>query len=174
MEEFRRTTTLRVRSVIAWGFPLALGAMLLASSPLRYNSEPAADDASVVVRNLSLPGAFEVENRGPDIELAWAVTVQRQLKGRELNGQWSDEVTDLTLSEKCEASPRAGCVPLPRGAKRAPVRWNGLTCGSQCAATCRANIYLGPGRFRFVVSSCDGKRKFFGAAFEMPTRDKWK
>lgn len=159
MEEFRRTTTLRVRSAIAWGFPLALGAMLLA----------AADDAPVVVRNLSLPGAFEVENRGPDIELAWAVTVQR-----ELNGQWSDEVTDLTLSQKCEASPRAGCVPLPHGAKLAPVRWNGLTCGSQCAATCRANIYLGPGRFRFVVSSCDGKRKFFGAAFEMPTRDKWK
>jgi hypothetical protein len=169
MEEFRRTTTLRVRSVIGWGIPLALGAMLLASSPLRRDSEPAAEDAPVVVRNLSLPGAFEVENRGPDIELAWAVTLQRQLKGH-----WSDEVTDLTLSEKCGASPRAGCVPLLHGAKLAPVRWNGLTCGSQCAATCRANIYLGPGRFRFVVSSCDGKRKFFGAAFEMPTRDKWK
>jgi hypothetical protein len=169
MEEFRRTKTLRVRSVIAWGIPLALGAMLLASSPQRDDSEAAADDAPVVVRNLAMPGAFEVENRGPDIELAWAVNVQRQLKG-----QWSDEVTDLALSEKCEARPLAGCVPLPHGAKLAPVRWNGLTCGSQCAATCRANVYLGPGRFRFVVSSCDGKRKFFGAAFEMPTRDKWK
>jgi hypothetical protein len=169
MEEFRRTTTLRVRSVIAWAFSLVLGALLLASSPLRHDSEPGADDAPIVVRNLSPPGAFEIENRGPDIELSWPVTIQRQLKG-----QWSDEVTDLTLSEKCEASPRSGCISLPHGAKLSPARWNGLTCGSQCAATCRANVYLGPGRFRFVVTACDGKRKFFGPSFEMPTRDKGK
>jgi|HubBroStandDraft_1064217.scaffolds.fasta_scaffold608663_2 hypothetical protein len=169
MEEFRRTTALRVRSVGTWVFPMALGAMLLASSPPRQEPETPAADAPIVIRNLSLPGAFEIENRGPDIELAGAISVQRQLKG-----QWGDEVTDLMPGEKCEANPRTGCVPLPRGAKLRPVRWNGLTCGSQCPATCRANLYLGPGRFRFVASSCDGKRKFFGAAFEMPSRDKWK
>jgi hypothetical protein len=142
-------------------------ALSFASAPLQHASEPPPDEASVVVRNLSLPGAFEIENRGPDIELAWAVTIQRELKG-----EWSDHATDLTLIEKCGQSPPSGCVPLPHGAKLRPARWNGLTCGSQCAATCRANLYLGPGRFRFVVTSCDGKRKFRGPAFELPSQVK--
>jgi hypothetical protein len=168
MEEFRRTQGMRAWSAAAWAFPMALGALWLATSPLQHASEP-PDEASIVVRNLSLPGAFEVENRGPDIELAGAITIQREVKG-----EWSDHVTDLTLIEKCGQSPPAGCVPLAHGAKLRPVRWNGLTCGSQCAATCRANLYLGPGRFRFVASSCDGKRKFPGPAFEMPSQGKYK
>jgi hypothetical protein len=167
MEKFRRTQGMKAGWAIAWAFPAVLGALWLGSAPLQHASETPPDDATVVVHNLSLPGAFEVENRGPEIELAWAVTIQRELKG-----EWSDRVTDLALVEKCGQSPPAGCVPLPHGAKIRPVRWNGLTCGAQCAATCRANVYLGPGRFRFVASSCDGKRKFPGPAFEMPARGK--
>src|ERR1700684_1768403 len=121
MEEFRRTPGVKARSAAAWAFPVVLGALSFASSPLQHASEPPPDEASVVVRNLSQPGSFEVENRGPDIELAWEVTIQRELKG-----EWSDHVTDLTLIEKCGISPPAGCVPLPHGAKLRPVRWNGL------------------------------------------------
>jgi hypothetical protein len=169
MAEFRRTQGMKARCVAVWVVPVLLGAVSCASSPVEHASAPPPEEVSVVVRNLSLPGAFEVENLGPDIELAWAVTVQRHSKS-----EWSDEVTDLTLIEKCGQTPPAHCVPLAHGARLRPVRWNGLTCGSQCAATCRANVYLGPGEFRFVVSSCDGKHKFPGPAFEMPPHDQWK
>jgi hypothetical protein len=164
MEEFRRTQGMKAA---AFALPVVLVALSLATSHLQRASESLPDEASVVVRNLSLPGAFEVENLGPDTELAGAVTIQRDLKG-----EWSNEVTDLTLVQKCGQTPPASRVLLPHGVKLRPVPWNGLTCGSQCAATCRANLYLGPGRFRFVVSSCDGKHKFPGPAFEMPSRGK--
>src|SRR5271166_2106705 len=157
MEDFRRTPGMKAGYLASLVFPAVLVTFWLAGPPLQHSSEPPPDEASVAVRNLSPPGAFEVTNRGPETELAWAVTIQRDLKG-----EWNDEVTDLTLVEKCGQSPPDGCVALPQGAKLRPVSWNGLTCGSQCAATCRANLYLGPGRFRFVVSSCDGKRKFRG------------
>jgi hypothetical protein len=168
MEEFRRTQGMKARSAAVWALPVVLGALSCASPPVEHASEPPPEEVTVLVRNLSRPGSFEVENLGPDIELAWAVAVHRHLQG-----EWSDEVTDLTLIQKCGQTPPAGCVPLAHGAKLRPVRWNGLTCGSQCAATCRANLYLGPGQFRFVVSSCDGKHKFPGPAFEMPAHDKW-
>lgn len=164
MAEFRRAQGMKAA---AFAFPVVLVALSLASSHRQHASESPPDEASVVVRNLSLPGAFEVENRGPDTELAVSVTIQRDLKG-----EWSNEVTDLTLVQRCGQSPPAGRVILPHDAKLRPVRWNGLTCGSQCSATCRANLYLGPGRFRFVVSSYDGKHKFPGPAFEMPSHGK--
>ena len=162
MEELRRTQGMKA---IAFAFAVALVALSVASSHPQQASKSLPDEASVLVRNLSPPGAFEVENRGPDIELAGTVTIQRDLKG-----EWSDEVTDLVLVQKCGQSPPDGRVLLPHGGKLRPVPWNGMTCGSQCPATCRANVYLGPGRFRFVVSSYDGKHNFTGPTFEMPAR----
>lgn len=162
MEELRRTQGMKA---LAFAFLVALVALSVASLHPQHSPKSLPDEASVLVRNLSPPGAFEVENRGPDIELARTVTIQRDLKG-----EWSDESTDLALVEKCEKSPLNGRVLLPHGATLRPVLWNGMSCGSQCAATCRANLYLGPGRFRFVVSSYDGKHNFTGPTFEMPSR----
>ncbi len=166
MEELRRPQGL---NAIAWVCAMVLGASSCASSPVEHASEIPPNEVSVVVRNLSQPGAFEVENTGDDIALSWAVTIQRQR-----NGQWSDEVTDLTLIEKCGQTPPAHCVSLAHGGKLRPVPWNGLTCGSQCPAPCRANLYLGPGRFRFVVSSCDGELKYAGPGFDMPAHESGK
>ena len=122
-----------------------------------------------MVRNLFPAGSFEIENQGPDIELTWAVAIQRYA-----DGQWTDAVTDLTLAKACGRGPESGCVRLAHSAKIRPERWNGLTCGSQCPAPCRANVYLGPGRFRFVVSSCDRRHQFMGPAFGMPAEGKSK
>jgi len=159
---------MNLRAVAAWSLPFLLCALSAAGCGLQHAAEPPPDDASVVVRNLALAGAFEVEDRGPDIQLASAVTVERDWKG-----EWRREVTDLTLAENCVQRPLAACVGLAHGAKLRPLRWNGLTCGStECRAPCRANIYLGPGRFRLVVSSCDGKRKFVGPVFELPAESK--
>ncbi len=137
-------------------------AWILPAFALLYCAGP-AEVTTVTVRNLAKPGAFELDNPGPGVDLASRLAVER-----EVNGRWTAEVTDLTLIEKCGQPPPAACLHLPHGATLHPVPWNGLTCGSQCPATCRANIYLGPGRFRFVVSSCGGTQKFPGPAFEMP------
>ncbi len=148
-----------IRSALVWAL-LMMALLSCASS---------AEQGTVVVRSLSPPGSFEVENQGPDIELAWTVTVQRYV-----DGQWTDTVTDLALAEACGQAPGSGCVRLAHSTKIRPKPWNGLTCGSQCPAACRANVYAGPGRFRFVVSSCDRRKKFTGPAFEMPAEGKSK
>ena len=155
MEGFRRTDAMTNRSALFWALPM-MALLSCAGS---------AEQATVVVRNLSPAGAFEVENQGLDIELAWTVTVQRYA-----DGHWTDEVTDLALAEECGQAPESGCVRLTHSAKIRPKRWNGLTCGSQCPAPCRANVYLGPGRFRFVVSSCDRRQRFVGPPFAMPAQ----
>ena len=121
----------------------------------------AADTLSI--RNLRPPGAFEVENRGPTVTLARPVQVQR-----ELSSGWSDEVTDLELRPNCAQPATGACIPIAGGATLRPPPWNGLTCASQCPAGCRANIHLGPGRFRFVLSSCQSGEKFYGPAFDLP------
>ena len=117
----------------------------------------------VIIRNLTNAGAFEVENAGPDLDLAWSIAVQR-----EQDGAWVDEVTDIGVVRKCGESNPGSCVRLAHGTRFLPLPWNGLSCGSQCPASCRPNICLGPGRFRFVVASCDGKQRFAGPAFFLP------
>ena len=91
MEELRRTHGMKA---LAFAFLVALVALSVASLHPQHSPKSLPDEASVLVRNLSPPGAFEVENRGPDIELARTVTIQRDLKG-----EWSDESTDLALVE---------------------------------------------------------------------------
>lgn len=118
--------------------------------------------SDIVVTNLPQPGAVEIANHGPDVELSTKLLVQREYKG-----EWRDETTDCRLIERCGDSPGACRRVVHNGILR-PVPWNGLICASQCSAGCRANLYLGPGKFRFVVESCDGKSRAFGPPFEMP------
>jgi len=144
----------------------ALTGVSCARQDLRADARQEATQETVVVRNLDIPGAFEVENRGPALELASRVVVQK-LEG----GAWTDRATDLILAETCDWNPKPGCRTVERGAKLRPPRWNGLVCSGQCPLGCRANLYLGPGQFRFVVTSCDRKQRFFGPAFIMPDYD---
>lgn len=153
---------MRTGIVVTWSCVTVLLTLSCATVPGQNTAEAASKGAAaVVVRNLAQAGSFEVENGGPNIDLAPAVQLQQ-----EVNGEWIDQVTDLRLIEKCGGGKAVGCVRLAHGAKLVAVKWNGLNCGSQCTATCRANARLGPGRFRVVVSSCDGKQKFVGKGFE--------
>ena len=86
---------------------------------------------------------------------------------REYNGEWRDETTDLRLIEKCGEAP-GECRNLAHAETLQPVAWNGLVCASQCSASCRANLNRGPGRFRFIVQSCNRKLRAVGPAFNMP------
>ncbi len=121
----------------------------------------------VLVRNLQQPGTFEVDNTGPAIQLWSQVKLQRFQ-----NGQWQEEQgTNLFLAESCGWNQQPVCQTLPQGAKLHPFPWNGLSCGGQCPMVCRANDFLGPGQFRFVVTTCDRKRSFYGPAFTLPDYD---
>jgi hypothetical protein len=124
------------------------------------------DEQTVVVTNLEKPGAFEVENRGSSIELSSQVIVQRLE-----DGKWQDRATDLVLSDRCDSNQASLCRTLPHAAKLRPVPWNGELCSGQCMLGCRANAFLGPGQLRFVVTTCDRKRRFYGPVFTLPDYD---
>jgi hypothetical protein len=115
----------------------------------------------VIIRNLQPPGAFEIENTGEEIDLAWPVGVQQQTAAG-----WEDRVVqDLRLIESCEPPPGTPCRRLSKGGKIRPIPWPGFSHTGQCEKSARANLYLGPGTFRFVVASCDGAHKFYGEPF---------
>jgi len=116
----------------------------------------------VSVRNLTIPGAFEVVNKGGEVSLSSHVQVQRLF-----NGTWQNEGTDVRLVRSCNSSQIPDCITLHRGERLRPPPWNGLSCASQCAADCRGNWMSPPGTFRFLVISCSGGKSFAGPAFYM-------
>ena len=159
---------LRCNGSVKWA-SLAGLAILIASCALPPPGDAVtkAADETVVLRNLESSGAVEIENRGPTISLWWQMRLQR-FEG----GEWREEKgLNLVILATCEWNRRLGCQPFEHGAKLRPVPWNGLSCGGQCWASCRANVFLGPGQFRFVANSCDQKRSFYGPAFMMPDYD---
>ena len=158
----------RHRTLIALAVLAMAAAMCLSCARTASNAAAITDAApeTILVRNLETPGSFEVENRGPAIAMYSQVIVQEMVEGK-----WQDRATDLILSETCDWNPKAGCRTLGQGAKLRPPAWNGLICSGQCPLGCRANAYLGPGSFRFVVMSCDQKQRFYGPAFTMPDYD---
>ena len=120
---------------------------------------------SVSVRNLTPPGAFEVVNEsGGEVSLSSRVQVHSHYKGA-----WQNEEADLHLVHSCDLDPLQipACVTLHAGEHLRPPPWNGFSCSSQCPSSCRGNIVLPPGTFRFVVAPCSGGDSIVGPAFEM-------
>ena len=97
---------------------------------------------------------------GDDVELSREVIVER-------NGDGGTALT-LQLIEMCGAPDAGACVSIPARATFTPVAWTGMSCDSQCPRPCRANYHLGPGTFRFVVRTCDGRRHWESAWFSLP------
>jgi len=121
-----------------------------------------SDAQSVSVRNLTPPGAFEVVSEGGEVSLSSRVQVQSLF-----NGVWQNEDTDVQLVRSCNPPQIPACVTLHDGERLQPPPWNGRSCGSQCSATCRINMMLPPGTFRFSVALCSGGESIVGPAFEM-------
>lgn len=117
---------------------------------------------SVVVNNLPKAGAFSVVNKGADIELQRSVVVEK----REKNG-WTRTEADVRLIGSCTESETGATRLVRRGETLVVVPWNGWSCDGQCPRPCRANIYLGPGEFRFVVMSADRRQRFVGPPFRL-------
>lgn len=77
-----------------------------------------------------------------------------------------DNGPGFRLLTSCDDAPPA-CIELAPGKALRPVPLSGMSCSSQCNATCFANGWIGPGTLRLSVDTCDGKR-LDGPAFELP------
>jgi len=122
---------------------------------------------SVVVNNLKSPGSFSVTNNDNDIHLLRKVLVEKQQ-----GGTWTATDADVRLIATCDETETGTTRLLKRGEKLDVKFWNGWSCDGQCPRPCRANVFLGPGTFRFVVRSEDGKKRFEGPPFELGPESK--
>ncbi len=129
---------------------------------------PAPD---VVVVNGATPGSFSIQvGLVGAVELSTYVEIQREVDG----GFVPSGVTDVVLTTACDPDlalrggrSLARCTTLPGGTTLTPPPFTGMGCASQCNMVCHWNAPVTPGTFRFVVTSCDGKRRFEGPAFVM-------
>lgn len=122
-----------------------------------------APSRTVVIQNLQPPGSFSVTNNGPEIALLRSVLVERQAA----DGQWESTDADVRLIASCDEAEDGEVRVLKAGETLVVKSWDGWSCDGQCPRPCRANIYLGPGEFRFVVFSADRASRFEGASFHL-------
>ena len=97
--------------------------------------------------------AITVVNRdASEARIAPGVRVER-----ELEGAWSalGDVGPISLRMDC-AHEAVECVALVPGAELHPPEWLGTIGDAQCA--CERCVPAEPGRYRFVIESCDGHR----------------
>lgn len=134
----------------------ACTAVLFATGTAQSLATPSVD--------VQLPGKFgalRVVNGAVPVQLDSSIGVQRRV-----NDRWeSVPVANFFLRAKCGSSPYS-CVSLGPGAELEPVPWTGNSCNSQCPTPCDLNGPLRPGIYRFLITSCDGKRTFASAPFE--------
>lgn len=145
MGQFRRETLGLALTVMAWT-ACAGGAV----------------NSAIVIKNLEKPGAFSVTNEGPDIDLERHVVVEKQE-----GGAWTNTDADVRLIASCEELETGTTRRLARGETLVVKGWDGWSCDGQCPRPCRANLYLGPGTFRFVVQASGGKQRWEGPAFQL-------
>jgi len=120
------------------------------------------EQQAIKVTNLAKPGSVSVSNTGPAIRVKRRIVVEQQASGK-----WVPTDAYFDLIGYCGDPARQDCREL-KGETIEVVPWTGYSCSAQCARPCRENSYLGPGAFRFVVVTCDGKQRFEGAPFELP------
>lgn len=132
-----------------------------AESPVATKATQAAE---VEIRNQPVPGAIEIVTQGAAVDLAPGLTVERQLADGSFEPVRNLDLGSMKLVSSCAQSTTA-CVRVDERGLR-PVPWSGMSCSSQCNRSCDKNQRLS-GRFRFVVSSCDGKTRYEGPVFEL-------
>ena len=106
--------------------------------------------------------ALRLANTGTEpLELAAQVAIEREEAGR-----WApvEDVGRVTVRPSCEVEAPP-CTTLAPGVELFPPSWLGTVGDAQCA--CEPCTPVGPGRYRFVVSSCDGARRFTGDPFAL-------
>jgi hypothetical protein len=118
---------------------------------------------AVQVLNGPRPGSLELRVNGT-AEVSSELIVERQLDDGSFEPLQNLDLGSMRLVASCDQRINA-CVRIDERGLR-PVPWSGMSCSSQCNRSCDKNVRL-HGRFRFVVTSCDGKSRFEGPVFEL-------
>ncbi len=121
----------------------------------RSDERPPGGPAPAGVRVASIPGRYRevgisVEAHGPG-----SVRLRRALRVERATGDGFERVgaEGLTLRPDC-ATEAPECVELAPGAELRPPPWTGALGDAQCGCDeCRP---APAGRYRFVVTTCDG------------------
>lgn len=127
----------------------------------------AAVATGVSITNLA-PGIFSVT-----VDEALGLRSIARIERRDDRGGWStipglDGGQGFRLTAACDR-PLPACLEANPGTPLLPVPWSGMGCSAQCNAACDKNVAVGPGTFRLVVDTCDG-RVATGEPFELPSQ----
>lgn len=128
----------------------------------------AANAANAPRLALTLLGAGELEVSAP---APARVAVAADIERRDERGAWVPlENLDLGKGYRlvAQCTQTDACATVAPGAALRVEPWRGLDCSAQCNDTCRANAWLGPGTFRFVVHDCEGKNPLASPVFTLP------
>ena len=129
----------------------------------------AAAPAGLVLAGGAGPGSLILANRGAgQVTIARAIGVER----RDATG-WTAVHTEFNAVSSCPMPDRpapapAAVVSIPAGGSLKVVPWRGYTCSGQCETACMANLYLGPGTFRFVATMLPARARVTGPGFALP------
>ncbi|QYE33266.1 hypothetical protein KZX46_00140 (plasmid) [Polymorphobacter sp. PAMC 29334] len=131
----------------------------------------AAQPPGLTLAGGARPGSLNIANRGGGpVTIARAIGVER----RDRDG-WTAVHTEFNAVSSCPIPGRPvlaakAAVSIPAGGNLKVVPWQGYTCSGQCENACMADIYLGPGTFRFVATVLPMGDRVTGLNFAMPPK----
>jgi len=138
-----------------------------ASSTLAAQPPAPESSPTVEIRNGPSPGWLKIKPNG-DIDLASELIVEQLLDDGSFKPLQNLDGGSMKLVTACGQNV-GGCVRIDKCGIQ-PVRWSGMSCSAQCNYACKKDSVL-RGKFRFVVTSCDGTRRFEGSVFDYETPD---
>jgi hypothetical protein len=110
------------------------------------------------------PGGLHIVNHGAAaVGILRAITVQKKERST-----WVPITTEFNAVSSCNATSLPDKVTIAAGATLTVMPWKGYSCAGQCVAACRANIYYGPGLFRYVITRSPGMQTDTGPEFTLP------
>ena len=110
------------------------------------------------------PGGLLIVNDGTTaVAIQMAIAVQKQ----EIAG-WVPIATEFKAVARCDPPGSATTVEVAPATTLTVRPWRGFSCSGQCNFICRANVYYGPGMFRFVVTVVPGSSQIISTAFALP------
>jgi hypothetical protein len=147
-----------------WALCVALVAVACIAVPNHGMAEPVAQ---LRLELVNPPGGLRLVNPGsaPATILAM-IAVEKQQENR-----WAPVLTEFCAVARCNGQDRRD---MPVQVEIAPavaleVRpWLGFSCFTQCNNVCHANVYYGPGTFRFVVTTVPMGERLVSPAFLPP------
>ena len=123
-----------------------------------------ADGGSIAVCGLDSPFRVKNESSNP-LEALSRVEVELE----DQSAGWRSTDAPVYLDPLCRPEPpQHRCVTLAPGEVLEPQHWSGFSCSGQCRPRFPGNHYMRGYWLRFVVSTCDGVRRFAGPPFRVP------